>query len=111
VVETLNGKITDFISFYSLPSTVLHTDPHSRLEAAYGYYTVPGESSLASLYKDALIMARNLGFDVFNVLEIMQNASIIEDLKFGPGDGSLHYYFYNWRLGELQPGEVGMILV
>lgn len=57
VVENKEKKITDFISFYSLPSQVLHLTPQQTLEAAYSYYTVPGEHSLKDLYKDALVLA------------------------------------------------------
>jgi glycylpeptide N-tetradecanoyltransferase len=36
----------------------------------------------------------------------------LRDLKFGIGDGQLHYYLYNWRVGSmLAPHEVGLILM
>lgn len=37
------------------------------------------------------------GFDVFNALDLMENKTFLEKLKFGIGDGNLHYYLYNWR--------------
>lgn len=43
------------------------------------------------------------GADVFNALDVMENASVFEELKFGRGDGNLHYYFYNWKCPELPP--------
>ncbi len=39
VVET-EGKITDMVSFYSLPSSILGHPQHTELRAAYLYYTV-----------------------------------------------------------------------
>lgn len=42
VVENASGSITDFISFYSLPSTVLNNSDHDCVNAAYCYYMVPG---------------------------------------------------------------------
>jgi glycylpeptide N-tetradecanoyltransferase len=45
-----------------------------------------------------LAKAKALGFDVFNALDIMDNASFLEELKFGVGDGYLHYYAYNYHL-------------
>ena len=42
VVDDGNNKITDFISFYSLPSSVLKHAEHKILNVAYSYYTVPG---------------------------------------------------------------------
>ena len=47
-----------------------------------------------------------MGADVFNSLDIMENKSVFEDLKFGIGDGNLHYYFYNWKCPELSPEKV-----
>lgn len=41
-----DGKITDFVSFYNLPSTVLHNPLHSHIKAAYSYYHVAHSVSL-----------------------------------------------------------------
>jgi hypothetical protein len=42
----------------------------------------------------------------------LQNGEVLRDLKFGIGDGQLHYYLYNWRVGSmLAPHEVGLILM
>lgn len=112
VVENSQGKITDLASFYALPSSVLRNPDHKALNAAYMYYTVPGSTPLPDLMKDALIMAKESGFDVFNALDILQNQSFLKDLKFGEGDGFLQYYLYNWRLKEkLTANEVGLILL
>lgn len=98
VVESSEGEVTDFFSFYSLPSSVLKNEKHDRLEAAYAYYFVSNEVSMQCLMKDALIIANQLGFDVFNCLDIMGNEeTMLEKLQFGPGDGNLHFYLYNWR--------------
>lgn len=107
------GKVTDLISFYSLPSSVLKHPVHKTLNAAYSYYFVPGQYDLKSLYSSALILAKERGFDVFNALDIMDNGKVFEELLFKPGDGFLHYYFYNWKLGQtyLQPHQVGKVLV
>ena len=51
------------------------------------------------------------GADVFNALDIMENdPSLLKDLKFGPGDGHLQYYLYNWQCPEVEPREVGLVL-
>src|SRR4051794_7361578 len=55
VVEDEDTKeITDFISFYALPSSVLKHVEHKLLKAAYSYYNVPKKHSLTDLTKDAL---------------------------------------------------------
>lgn len=47
-----------------------------------------------------------MGADVFNALDIQENRTVFEDLKFGIGDGNLHYYFFNWKCPELSPEKV-----
>eukprot|EP00210_Caulerpa_lentillifera_P004810 g4592.t1 len=112
VVENESGRITDLASFYALPSSVLRNPDHKTLNAAYMYYTVPGSTPLDELMKDALIMAKDNGFDVFNALDILQNQSFLKELKFGEGDGFLQYYLYNWRVKEkLTAKDVGLILL
>ena len=44
---------------------------------------------------------------MFNALDITENKTVLEDLKFGVGDGNLHYYFFNWKCPELPPEKVG----
>ena len=70
-------KITDFISFYTLPSSILRHDKHKLLKVAYSYYNVPGKYSLTDLMKDALVLAHNADFDVFNALDIMDNEEFL----------------------------------
>lgn len=52
------------------------------------------------------------GHDVFNALDIFENKTILQELKFGVGDGSLRYYLYNWRSSaKLDSADVGLILL
>lgn len=44
-----------------------------------------------------------MGADVFNALDVMQNKTVLESLKFGIGDGNLHYYLYNYKCPEIDP--------
>lgn len=111
VEDPSNDEITDFISFYSLPSSILRNPQHSMLHVAYSYYYFTGKHSLLELTKDALIIAKNKGYDVFNALDVMHNSQYLEELKFGIGDGNLHYYFYNWRVQKIDPEQVAMVLV
>lgn len=105
-------EITDFCSFYTLPSTVLGNPNYSTLKAAYSYYNVSTKTPLLQLMNDALIVAKRKDYDVFNALDVMQNESFLKELKFGPGDGKLHYYLYNYRLRKpLKPAELGLVLL
>ncbi|XP_078322109.1 glycylpeptide N-tetradecanoyltransferase 2-like [Crassostrea virginica] len=109
VVER-NGTITDFVSFYTLPSTIMHHPQHKLLKAAYSFYNVSTATPWVDLMQDALIVAKHMGFDVFNALDLMENKEFLEKLKFGIGDGNLQYYLYNWRCPQMNPHQVGLVL-
>ena len=49
------------------------------------------------------------GADVFNALDLMDNAQFLEELKFGTGDGHLRYYLYNWKCPEMPPEKAGVV--
>jgi len=105
-------EITDFCSFYTLPSSILGNANYSMLKAAYSYYNVSTRTPLLQLMNDVLIVAKKKDYDVFNALDIMQNESFLKDLKFGPGDGQLHYYLYNYRIKDaLKPSQLGLVLL
>ncbi|KAN0136941.1 Myristoyl-CoA:protein N-myristoyltransferase, N-terminal domain containing protein [Lactarius tabidus] len=102
--------ITDFFSFYTLPSTIVAHPRHSLLEAAYLYYYASDTAfvenaddlgllrrRLIDLVGDAIILAEQAKFDVFNALTLMDNPLFLQELKFGSGDGLLNFYLYNWR--------------
>lgn len=87
-------KITDFFSFYSLPSTIIKNPDHKVLEAAYLFYYATDiafqenaeedgrlKKRLQHLVGDALIIADQNKFDVFNALTLMDNVPILQDLK------------------------------
>lgn len=112
VVESPSGTITDLLSYYTLPSSVLGHDKYKTLKAAFMYYTVARGTPLNQLMTDALILAQHRDHDVFNALDIFENKSVLTELKFGIGDGSLRYYLYNWRSSaKLNPDNVGLVLL
>lgn len=111
VVESGKGEITDLVSFYCLPSTVMHHPNHKQLKAAYSFYNVATSTSLLELLNDGLVAAKNLNFDVFNALDLMENKKFLKELKFGIGDGNLQYYLYNWRCPPMTPEDIGLILL
>eukprot|EP01083_Nonionella_stella_P096022 269718_1 len=112
VIEDPTTKaVTDFLCFYSLPSSILNHPKHDSLRACYSYYNVATTVPLDELMKDALILAKQENFDVFNALDVMDNKSFTEKLKFGVGDGNLQYYLSNWRCPEIKPEENGLVLM
>ena len=78
VVESEEKKITDFFSFYCLPSTIINHPKHSQLRAAYSYYHVSTVTPLNTLINNALILAKKNNFDVFNALNLMENESFLQ---------------------------------
>lgn len=111
VVEDANGEITDMVSYYSLPSTVMHHPIHKSVRAAYSFYNVSSKTPWLELMNDALISARNIQMDVFNALDLMENKKFLVPLKFGTGDGNLQYYLYNWKCPSMKPEDVALILM
>ena len=111
VEDTATKKITDFCSFYHLPSSVLGHAVHTEVRAAYSYYNVATKTPLVELMNDALIFAKQAGVDVMNCLDLMENKSFLEPLKFGAGDGTLHYYLYNWKCPVMPHDQVGLVLL
>lgn len=111
VEDPVTKKITDFTSFYTLPSTVIGHPDYNELKAAYSFYNVSSKTPLVELMGDALIKSRDQDFDVFNCLDLMENESFLDTLKFGKGDGYLQYYLYNWKCKALKANEVGLVLL
>lgn len=56
-----DGKVTDFLSFYTLPSTIMNHPVHRSLKAAYSFYNVHTTTPLLDLMYDALILAKSVG--------------------------------------------------
>jgi glycylpeptide N-tetradecanoyltransferase len=115
IEDSATGKVTDFVSFYRLSSTVIKpTSKHQYVNAAYLYYyaseTAFGNDEkktkvqLNALIKDALILAKQEKFDVMNALTLLDNPLFLEEQLFGAGDGQLHYYVYNYRAAQIEGG-------
>ncbi|KAI9712154.1 MAG: glycylpeptide N-tetradecanoyltransferase [Candelaria pacifica] len=119
VEDPESHKITDFFSFYCLESSVIGNRKHDKVRAAYLFYYATevafqvaedkvGVESLKkrlnALMGDALVLAKQLGFDVFNALTLLDNPLFLESQKFGAGDGQLHYYLYNYRTAPIVGG-------
>lgn len=111
-----DGKVTDFFSFYCLESSVIKSPKHSAIRAAYLFYYASEvglkepvdrtalKTRLNALMGDALILAKKYKFDVFNALSLMDNGLFLEEQKFGPGDGQLHYYLFNYKANPIGGG-------
>jgi len=111
-VKETDKKITDIISFYYLPSTILKSKKYKKIHAGYSYYNVCTTESLHTLMRNALILSKKMDFDVFNALDILENEKSFKDLNFHGGSGNLNFYVYNWNLVEkFKPCDVGIVLL
>jgi glycylpeptide N-tetradecanoyltransferase len=115
-----SSKITDFISFYGLESTVLGNPNHNSINVGYAFYYATSvaldfnldskqrdaklKTRLTTLFQNALIFAKKFNFDVFNALTLLDNNLFLDDLKFGPGDGFLNYYLFNYKAFPIHGG-------
>lgn len=54
--------ITDLVSFYTLPSTIMHHPTYRTLKAAYSFYNVSTKTPWVDLMQDALISARDVSY-------------------------------------------------
>jgi len=111
VVDDKDGSVTDLVSFYHLPSTIIGNPKYSHLRAAYSFYNVATSVSLTELMRNALILALKQKVDVFNALNQMKNSEFLDELKFGMGDGNLQYYLYNWSCPLMEAKDVGIVLL
>lgn len=110
-MQDSKGIVTDFLSFYHLPSTVINNDKHDKLFAMYSFYNACTSISFMDLMSDALILAKKDGADVFNALTCNENEPTFLPLKFGEGDGFLQFYLYNWKCPWIESREIGLVLV
>lgn len=53
--------MSDLLSFYNLPSTVMNHPTHKVIRAAYAFYNVANTVPIVQLMNDALILARKVG--------------------------------------------------
>lgn len=110
-VNVQNEEVKDLISFYSLPSKILGNSKHDILNAAYSFYNIATTVDLKILLNNAITLAKKNDFDVFNILDIMENKSVLSDLKFCEGDGTLKYYLYNWKCKSMDATDLGAVLL
>jgi len=100
----ISDTTDQFLSFYSIP--YVHVESGNVVKQAYTFYNV------GNCLKDAIIMARNRGFDVYNCTDIGVDEEELVKHKFVKGTGTNNYYLYNWNIDEkITPKDIGFTLV
>uniref|UniRef100_UPI0037E88903 glycylpeptide N-tetradecanoyltransferase 1-like n=1 Tax=Semicossyphus pulcher TaxID=241346 RepID=UPI0037E88903 len=110
VVEGDNGTLTGVVSFHTVSYKVLNHPVHTDLRVAVLLYAASTATDPVDLMEDTLVLAKSKGFDIFSALDVMDNKSFLEKLKFSVHDSSLHYYLYNWMCPNMSPDKVGLVL-
>ena len=110
VITDSNDNVTDFCSFFLITNDVLNNDKHKNLKIAYSYYNVSTTQSMDNLIKESLILAKNNNFDIYNILNLMDNNEFLDKLKFKITNGNLKYYLYNFNLNKIKSNENAIIL-
>ena len=103
-----DAKVTDLWSFYILPINILNNTKYDNINGVYSFYNVVSTMTLTSLMYDALVIANNKGYDVYNCLNIFDNV-FFDDLKIKKGNSSLNYYVKGIHT-TTEPDDVGIIL-
>jgi glycylpeptide N-tetradecanoyltransferase len=99
VIEDYKTKqITDVFSFYSLPKVSSKHYPAEikYLNVSYAYYCFPSKHDIQTLMKLSIAKADELGFDLFNTLDVMEAYKYLHDLKFQTKESTQYFYMYNW---------------
>lgn len=104
VYTYLSDEKDQFATFYSLD--YIHKPSGETIKQAYTFYNV------GNCLKDAIIMARNRGFDVYNCLNVGVDDEELREHKFIEGTGHNHYYLWNWKLcEEIKPKDIGFVMI
>jgi glycylpeptide N-tetradecanoyltransferase len=111
VLRSSSGEVTDLCSYILAPMTLTHSRKHKNMLVAYSYYNVASTVSLVDLVGSALVLARNRGADVYNMMDVMDNAEVFKPLLFDEGTGSLSYYLYNYLCPAIVPDDVGLVFI
>ena len=108
IADPATNQPQHFCSWYSLPSSLVGQTP---VCTAYSMYNVSGGGVGSDvLLSDAVVLAAAEGFDVFNALDIMDNAAAFSACKFKEGIGQLHYYLYNYQCPELASNQIAAVM-
>jgi glycylpeptide N-tetradecanoyltransferase len=110
VVET-NGIISDFISFFFIPSKLLTNKKYSEITRGFLYYYFNTKTDLDKLVENGLYFMKENGIDVVNCVKQYNNEQFINKLKFMEGTGGLNFYFFNWICPPIKYSDMAIIMI
>ena len=105
VIKDENGEIEDIVSYYCLTKVC----NMGTIKGANLFMYTSTINTPTSIVKNAQILAKNKGYDLFTLVNIMENNYFTEGNKFIKDLHSLHYYMYNWSSFDLQSTQVARL--
>lgn len=106
LVNKINNKVLSFVSFFIINTLVVNKD--KVIKTAYLHYHA-GINSL-EMISDALAHAKDMGCELFNLLDFMDNHAFILPLGFREGDMNLNYYLFNYQVKNITKGDIHLSL-
>lgn len=107
-----DDTVIDFASYYVCEMKILKGDLAGKTisKGSLFYYTAIN-NTVFSVINNLLKCAYKNGVDVFCALNVMEHGYILSDLYFERFDQDMHYYFYNWRVRNLCPKQIGLLVM
>lgn len=110
VVEN-NGKITDMLSFYFIPSKLNKKYKYTDVTKAYIYYYFYTQTDLVKLVENGIYLMKKKKIDMINLMKQYDNDKFIDTLKFNEGNIDLNFYFYNWQCPQIEQNDMAIVMV
>ena len=106
-----DNKITDFISFFDIPSKVSNSTKYNEWRAAYCYYYFNTKTKLEELVQNCLVLLKRNNIDILNSTDLYDNNDFLDKLKFKKSSSELRFFFYNWNCPNVKNNEMALIMV
>ena len=114
IVDNKSKKIIGMYSIYSIKSRLLFKNKHSHIDFSYLYYYCYDKNYITvnDIIKESRLLAVETGHDILNITNTMDYPSINnERLIDYHTDTKLYYYLYNYVCNDINPEELGVLLV
>lgn len=114
IVDNMSKRIIGMYSIYSIKSRILFENKHSHIDFSYLHYYCYDKNYITvnDIIKESRLLAVETGHDILSMLNIMDYQSINnERLIDYHTDTVLYYYMYNYVCNDINPDELGVLLV
>jgi glycylpeptide N-tetradecanoyltransferase len=104
-----NSSDAKFImSFYSLPCKTVKNNKSFYFYDSYFYYSVISKES-KNFLKEVITICKEIGFDLFYILEGNFSERILKDLSFQKGENGINFYILGCDVEKIEPWKNGLI--